>query len=64
MILTAQEGGYLVSIRAPIAKREGADKLALQFDTGGGREAAAGINHLAEAELERFVKAFRTAFAG
>ena len=63
-ILTAQEGGYLVSIRAPIAKREGADKLALQFDTGGGREAAAGINHLAETELERFVKAFRAAFAG
>jgi len=41
-ILTEQDGGFLVSIRAPISEREGADKLALQFDTGGGRAAAAG----------------------
>ena len=61
-ILTQQPGGYLVSIRAPISKREGADVLALQFETGGGRSAAAGINHLPDNELDCFVAAFRKAF--
>ena len=61
-ILTKQDGGYLVSIRAPISRREGADTLALQFETGGGRAAAAGVNHLAEQDLDRFVKAFKAAF--
>jgi len=61
-ILTQQPGGYLVSIRAPISKREGADALALQFETGGGRAAAAGVNHLPDAELDRFVDAFQKAF--
>ena len=61
-ILTKQEGGYLVSIRAPISRREGADKLALQFETGGGRAAAAGVNHLPDSEVDRFVEAFKNAF--
>ena len=65
-ILTAQDtelgGGYLVSIRAPLSKRMGADTLAMQFETGGGRAAAAGINHLPEASLKEFIKAFRSAF--
>ena len=61
-ILTAQNGGFLVSIRAPVARRSGADRLALQFDTGGGRAAAAGINHLPERDLDKFLKAFRAAF--
>jgi len=61
-VLTAQEGGYLVSIRAPLARRSGADTLALQFETGGGRSAAAGINNLPDADLDRFIKAFRGAF--
>lgn len=62
VVLTAQEGGYLVSIRAPISNRGGADTLALQFETGGGRSAAAGINHLPESDLDNFIKAFRDAF--
>ena len=61
-ILTEQEGGYLVSVRAPLSRRSGADDLVLQFETGGGRAAAAGINHLPEADTTRFVEAFRTAF--
>ena len=61
-ILTRQEGGYLVSIRAPISRREGADVLALKFETGGGRAAAAGVNHLPDNELDRFVEAFRETF--
>ena len=61
-ILTAQKGGYLVSIRAPLSKRSGADTLALKFETGGGRAAAAGINHLPMGELDRFIEAFRAGF--
>lgn len=61
-ILTEQMGGYLVSIRAPITSRKGADTLAMQFETGGGRAAAAGINQLSGADLSRFVDAFRAAF--
>ena len=48
--------------RAPKQRREGADTLCLQFATGGGRAGAAGINHLAEADLDRFVEAFRSTF--
>ncbi len=58
-LLTQRPGGYLVSVRAPLARREGADELCRQFDTGGGREAAAGINHLPEGDYERFVAAFQ-----
>jgi len=61
-ILTEQAGGFLVSIRAPISSRQGADDLAMQFETGGGRAAAAGINHLQTQDVDRFVKAFRDAF--
>ena len=65
-ILTAQETeegpGYLVSIRAPLSKRAGADVLAMQFETGGGRAAAAGINHLKRSDLTSFIKAFQSAF--
>ncbi len=61
-ILTEQNGGFLVSIRAPISRRSGADTLALQFETGGGRSAAAGINHLPESDLNHFIEAFQSAF--
>ena len=52
-------GGYLVSVRAPLATREGADELCRQFPTGGGRKAAAGINHLPEQQLATFIDKFK-----
>jgi len=53
-VLTGKpEGGYLVSVRAPLVSRSGADELCSQFDSGGGRRGAAGINHLPESELGR-----------
>lgn len=55
-------GGYVVSVRAPIERPDGADVLCRQFATGGGRKAAAGINDLPESEYERFVAAFSAAF--
>lgn len=57
------DGGYLVSVRAPLHDKRGASDLCRQFPSGGGREAAAGINRLPEADLERFAAAFREAFA-
>jgi hypothetical protein len=62
-VLTAKPGGYLVSIRAPLSSKRGADRLAARFETGGGRQAAAGINHLPEADLPRFLAAFDEVFA-
>ncbi|WP_375177561.1 DHH family phosphoesterase [Marinobacter mobilis] len=55
-IVTAKaDGNYLVSIRAPLNNRTGADELARQFPTGGGREAAAGINSLPAGQLNEFL---------
>ena len=62
-VLTAREdGGYVVSVRAPMATKSGADEVCSQFETGGGRRGAAGINHLPESELSRFLTLFYTAF--
>ena len=58
------EGCYRVSVRAPLENKAGADELCLQFDGGGGRKAAAGINELPEHELERFTELFFRAFQG
>lgn len=58
-VLTAKpDGGYVVSVRAPMLAKAGADTLCSQFDTGGGRKGAAGINHLPAAELGRFIATF------
>lgn len=45
---------YLVSIRAPLRNRSGADEVARRFPTGGGRSAAAGINSLPADQLDEF----------
>jgi len=51
------DGSYLVSIRAPLNNCTGADKLARQFPSGGGRKAAAGINRLPASRLNEFLNA-------
>ena len=61
-VLTSQENGYLVSVRAPLDRRTGADEVCRRFETGGGRAAAAGINHLPEEQLNDFIEAMQTAF--
>ena len=53
------DNGYLVSVRAPMNNKTGADDLCRQFNTGGGRKAAAGINFLPETDLNRFCDALR-----
>ena len=56
------DSSYLVSVRAPVNNRTGADDLCRRFDTGGGRKAAAGINKLPANELERFSTAMAEQF--
>jgi hypothetical protein len=54
---------YQVSVRAPLTNRTGADTLCRQFETGGGRQAAAGINVLPDADVERFIQTFQQQFS-
>ncbi|WP_354623210.1 DHH family phosphoesterase [Psychromonas sp. MME2] len=49
------DGSYLLSLRAPLSKKQGAGEICSQFATGGGRAAAAGINALDKKELQRFI---------
>lgn len=61
-ILVSKASGYLVSIRAPVVDPKGASQVARQFDSGGGREGAAGIDFLPASELDRLLEAMRGAF--
>jgi hypothetical protein len=55
-ILTVMDDNcYRVSVRAPLSNRSGADDLCRQFETGGGRAAAAGINQLSKSDYPRFI---------
>jgi hypothetical protein len=58
VITPKRDGGLLVSVRAPLANRSGADEFCRRFPTGGGRAAAAGINDLPEDQLAAFIDAF------
>ena len=62
-LLVSGRGGYVVSVRAPLENPRGADTLCLKFETGGGRQAAAGVNRLPEADYSRFVAEFVRAFS-
>jgi hypothetical protein len=53
------DGSYAVSVRAPLARPQGAAVLCRQFATGGGRAAAAGIDRLPASERDAFIAAFR-----
>ncbi len=52
------QGGYQVSVRAPLTNKTGADTLCSSFATGGGRKSAAGINCLPLEQLPLFINAF------
>lgn len=56
------QGGYVVSVRAPLQRQDGADALCRRFPTGGGRKAAAGINNLPEDRFDAFAAAFVDGF--
>ncbi|WP_070962691.1 acetyltransferase [Vibrio sonorensis] len=57
LILTkTADGDYRVSLRAPLENKKGAGYICSQFETGGGREAAAGINKLPTADLTHLIE--------
>lgn len=63
-VLTEKDNGnYLASIRAPLSNKVGAADLCRQFPTGGGREAAAGINDLPKEMLGEFIASFETQYS-
>lgn len=62
LVTRSAKGDFVVSVRAPLANRSGADILCLRFETGGGRKGAAGINALPENRLEDFTAAFFDAY--
>jgi len=49
------KGGYVVSVRAPLNNKIGADELCSEFPNGGGRKGAAGINQLPLDQLTHFI---------
>lgn len=61
-LLVHKDDGYVVSVRAPQSRLQGADTLCRAFATGGGRAGAAGINHLPQTAVARFLDAFRSAY--
>lgn len=57
-----RQGGYQVSVRAPLENKSGADELCSQFPSGGGRRGAAGINHLPIDRYADFIVAFQARY--
>ena len=57
------DGNFLVSVRAPLNNKKGAADLCRKFPTGGGREAAAGINDLPESMVDDFIAQFREQYS-
>lgn len=57
------DGSLRISVRAPLARPEGADDLCKSFPTGGGRTAAAGINALPADQLSLFIDRFNATFS-
>ena len=58
------DDAFLVSVRAPFERRTGAEAVCSQFATGGGREAAAGINRLPARELDQLIAALTAEYGG
>lgn len=56
------QDGYTVSVRAPLANPTGADAFCRRFEGGGGRAAAAGVNHLPRDALPEFLRLLGEAF--
>ena len=63
VVTARKEGDYLVSVRAPLNNKTGADALCREFPTGGGRAAAAGINALPADQLQAFIERIAAFYA-
>lgn len=63
VIRQKENNDYVISIRAPLNNKQGADSVASQFPTGGGRKTAAGINSLPKSMLGDFISAFNAFYS-
>ena len=63
LLMANDDGSLRISVRAPLHRRYGADELCRRFPTGGGRAAAAGINHLPPEQKDAFLTAFSNPFS-
>ena len=55
-------GDFTVSVRVPAHSPVAADEFCRDFDTGGGRKLAAGINHLPATDVDGFASRFEARF--
>ncbi len=64
-VLTSNmDGSFTLSLRAPLHNKQGAGDICSQFDTGGGRAAAAGINVLAKDDVNKFISVTERYYSG
>lgn len=63
ILTTVDENHYRVSIRSPKTRPTGADVLASNFETGGGRAKAAGINMLHKSKLKLLIDLFNQTYS-
>ena len=63
VISDTADGSVMISVRAPLNNRVGADDICRQFPSGGGRKAAAGINSLPDADIGHFIETFSGYYA-
>jgi hypothetical protein len=62
-ILSPRErGGFVVSVRVPAGRAVSADEFCREFETGGGRKLAAGIDCLRDADVDNFVERFEARY--
>ena len=64
LVVDNGNGTCMISVRAPLVNKRGADALCRAFPTGGGRAGAAGVNALPNALLDEFMKQFFATFVG
>lgn len=64
LLMPNSDGTLRISVRAPLNNPTRADQLCRRFPSGGGRAAAAGINHLPQEQASEFMQAFMAQFAG
>jgi hypothetical protein len=62
LLVPNNSGNLTVSVRAPQVRPTGADEFCRRYPTGGGRKAAAGINHLPVGEIDSFFVDFADCF--
>lgn len=62
LLVEKDEGGYVVSVRAPLDGNQNAAAFCQKFPTGGGRAKAAGVNHLESNSLNVFIEEFNRYF--